>query len=77
VARAEAVGTPTLVIHGTNDEIVPFAHGIEVHGILSKGSISSTTSDHEFLQVRGAGHNDVLTTNKSFALEALMEYAMK
>jgi len=31
VDRLEKIEAPTLVIHGTQDEIVPFWHGVEIH----------------------------------------------
>ena len=48
---AEAVKIPTLVIHGDQDEIVPFDHGKKVAARLERA---------DFVAVAGAGHNDIL-----------------
>lgn len=47
IARLEV---PVLVVHGTRDEIIPFAEGEKLHRAAADGT--------EFLAVEGAGHND-------------------
>ena len=42
---------PTLIIHGTDDEVVPISHGYELHGKLQN------PVDPLFLE--SAGHNDI------------------
>ena len=41
---------PLLIVHGTRDEIIPFAEGQRLH--------AAAPPDAEFLPVEGAGHND-------------------
>ena len=55
---------PTLVIHGTNDAIVPYSHGKRIHGALK---------DSELGTVEGAGHNDILSSPGT--LELLVNFA--
>lgn len=45
------VTAPTLVIHGTNDEVIPFLHGQKIAGMLgSRGT---------FVEIAGGNHNDL------------------
>merc|ERR1711924_436413 len=53
LVTAQAVRTPSLVLHGTADEIVPYAQGVTIHETLGDAA--------EFRSVEGAGHNDILT----------------
>ncbi len=48
--RAAALSVPLLVVHGTADEIIPFAEGERVH-VAAPGS--------ELWPIEGAGHNDL------------------
>lgn len=45
------VRSPVLVIHGTEDEVIDFSHGL--------GMYEKATRAVEPLWVEGAGHNDV------------------
>lgn len=49
------VAAPTFFIHGTKDEIVPFAMGRRLHD-------ASPARMKEFRAIEGAGHNDVWLT---------------
>lgn len=49
-SKASAVRMPTLVIHGVNDEIIPFALGKRLADALP---------DAQMVAVEGAGHNDL------------------
>lgn len=51
VDKIHTVVAPTLVIHGTEDEIVPITHGYELH--------SKCENAVEPLFLESAGHNDV------------------
>lgn len=48
--RAPAVKIPTLVIHGTNDEVIPFDIG---------KTLASKISGAQFMEVQGGTHNDL------------------
>ena len=45
------VASPVLVIHGTEDEVVDFSHGIAIYQRCPRAV--------EPLWVEGAGHNDI------------------
>ncbi|CAL8076999.1 unnamed protein product [Calicophoron daubneyi] len=50
VVRAPRIVSPTLIIHGTNDEIIHPAHALKLYELLPNAL--------EPLFIRGAGHND-------------------
>ncbi len=56
VAAARDVRAPVLMIHGTGDEIIPLAQGRRLHDALS-----SSAPACRFVEVPGAGHNDLLS----------------
>ena len=49
-SRAGNVAVPALLIHGTRDEVIPFALGLRLSGLLPGA---------RFLPVEGAHHNDL------------------
>ena len=51
-ARMKGVRAPVLVIHGTRDEVVPFAHGERL--------LAAAPGPKRGFWVEGAGHNDLL-----------------
>jgi len=51
IDKVSKVTSPVLVIHGTEDEVIDFSHGIAIHDKCQKPV--------EPLWVEGAGHNDV------------------
>lgn len=51
IDKVPKVTSPVLVIHGTEDEVIDFSHGIAIHDKCQKPV--------EPLWVEGAGHNDV------------------
>lgn len=53
-AAARQVNTPSLVIHGEVDQIIPSSQGAEIAGIL--GEIQKS----QLIMVKDRGHNDVL-----------------
>lgn len=54
LARIKKVTSPLLVIHGTDDEVVPFAHGKALYEAANKPRFS--------LYLEGAKHNDIMVT---------------
>jgi len=63
-ALAPSVTIPVRVVHGTDDEVVPFAHGVVLarrfpHGVL--------------FQVEGARHNDLWSDHRRAVVRALRE----
>lgn len=58
--KAPRVGCPTLVVHGKQDQVVPFEHGEELAALLPPGRVKS-------LFLEGAGHNDLASGAKGAA----------
>ena len=52
--RAPSIHCPSLVIHGKNDEVVPFRHGKRVYNALPEPK--------RFIEFETAGHNDLPET---------------
>lgn len=53
LAKLPRVTAPTLVIHGTRDEVIPFGHGERIFRAFPEGQARSWW-------VEGAGHNDLM-----------------
>jgi fermentation-respiration switch protein FrsA (DUF1100 family) len=53
LAKLPRVTAPTLVIHGTRDEVIPFSHGQRIFRAFPPGQARSWW-------VEGAGHNDLM-----------------
>jgi hypothetical protein len=66
LAWARGVGVPKLVIHGDEDEVVPFEMGREIYEKVSPPK--------RFLRVRGAQHNDVWFKGDGAYLSGLVEF---
>lgn len=56
--KVEKVKCPIMLIHGVDDEIVPFEHSVELY--------EKCRVKYPPLWVRGAGHNDVRTFGRQF-----------
>lgn len=51
IEKVPKIMSPVLVIHGTEDDVIDFSHGLAIHDRCAKAV--------EPLWVEGAGHNDV------------------
>jgi pimeloyl-ACP methyl ester carboxylesterase len=67
LARMPGIRCPVLVIHGTRDEVIPFAHG--------RALLAAATSRTQSFGVEGAGHNDLLQVAGPRYREALQLFA--
>ncbi|XP_062561051.1 alpha/beta hydrolase domain-containing protein 17B [Armigeres subalbatus] len=56
IDKVSKIGSPVLVIHGTEDEVIDFSHGLSIYEKCPKAV--------EPLWVEGAGHNDVELYNQ-------------
>jgi abhydrolase domain-containing protein 17 len=63
------VRAPVLIIHGRNDQVVPFWHGERV--------FVQANEPKQFVAVDGAGHNDVLLVAGKKYIEAIQQFASK
>lgn len=68
LARMPAIRMPLLVIHGTDDEMVPFAMGQALFE-------AATVAEKTFRAVRGATHNDTYVRAGSEYYRWLLEFA--
>lgn len=60
---------PTLIIHGTNDDVIPFNHGETLLGQVKGHS--------QFLPVEGAGHNDVVWVAGEHYPQAIQDFVQR
>ena len=68
--RIRKITTPLLVIHGENDEVIPFSHGEKVFA-------ASPSATKEFLPIPSAGHNDLLDIAGDQIISAIAEFAAR
>jgi pimeloyl-ACP methyl ester carboxylesterase len=66
LSRAPSITIPTLIIHGTNDEVIPFELGRE---------LSQHIAGSKFLAIQGAHHNDLWGT--ASVLDAVFDFVAK
>jgi abhydrolase domain-containing protein 17 len=67
MAKLGRVGCPVLVIHGENDQTIPFIHGISIY--------DSVTGPKSYLWLPEAGHNNVFDSSPSQYLAKIKEFA--
>jgi len=62
----KAVNTPTLVLHGTNDRVIPYAHGKAIFGLSpAKNKVMKT--------IQGGGHLSAFTVEGHTAIYRFIE----
>jgi fermentation-respiration switch protein FrsA (DUF1100 family) len=66
LTRLREVRCPLLIVHGTNDEVVPWSHGKRLY--------AEATEPKQALWVEGAGHNDLVSVAGSRYAEALERF---
>lgn len=54
--KVPSISVPVLVMHGTHDEIVPLAHGVELYKAARRAVAPCF--------IEGAGHNDLINRNE-------------
>ncbi len=54
LSRIKSIKTPLLVIHGTNDHVIPFSMGKEI--------FDAAQTEKTFIKIEGAGHNNLHDT---------------
>jgi len=65
VSKAASIGIPVLIIHGTEDEVVPFEMGRRLAGAFPQAKL---------VPVEGGGHNDLLTLHALEVRNALAPF---
>ncbi len=71
ITYANSDSVPTLIFHGTNDDIVPYSNAVILHNTLSNLGV-----EHHFITFKNSGHgleNDEESSIKADAL--LIDYA--
>ena len=66
LAKAQEIHVPTLVIHGDDDEIVPFWMGTRVTGAIGGAQL---------LRVSGGHHGDLFAREGAHLVEAMVALA--
>ncbi len=66
-ARLPQVHVPILIIHGTQDQVIPFSHGQALY--------KTANSPKTFLAIDGADHNDVNTVGGDRYSQSLQTFA--
>jgi fermentation-respiration switch protein FrsA (DUF1100 family) len=69
ITKIAQVRAPIMVLHGTRDELIPFAMGEK----LFRGA----PEPKKFVPVQGAGHNDVLLVGGEHYLRAIKQFVEK
>ena len=66
VSKIGAVERPVLIIHGTEDEVIPFWHGEKLYEAATEPKFS--------LWIEGAGHNDLTDVDGDAYRKALRDF---
>ena len=66
-AKMSRINTPTLVIHGQNDVLIPASEGQELYR-------RSAAADKHLVLIPGAGHNDLLWVGRTAYFEAIADF---
>lgn len=67
-SKIGGVKCPILVVHSPADEVVPFVHGERL--------FQSASGDKRFLEIQGAGHNELAIIGGSAYFDALREFLL-
>ena len=65
--RINNISTPLLIIHGEEDEVIPFAHGRKLFDL-------SPSDQKNFLPVPKAGHNDLFVVEPLLIFNAIQSF---
>jgi alpha-beta hydrolase superfamily lysophospholipase len=68
LAKASALQLPTLIVHGTQDEVIPFAMGER---------LSKTLTNARFIPIEGGHHNDLFLLAEDTILEAIAAFSKR
>jgi fermentation-respiration switch protein FrsA (DUF1100 family) len=68
LAKASALQLPTLIVHGTQDEVIPFAMGER---------LSRTLTNARFIPIEGGHHNDLFLLAEDTILEAIAAFSKR
>lgn len=66
VARIKQVSAPLLVIHGTEDRVIPFSMGREIY--------DSAMGNKQFVKIKGAGHNNLQSSYGAYYWPPMVDF---
>jgi pimeloyl-ACP methyl ester carboxylesterase len=66
LAKVKAIRIPSLVVHGTQDGLIPFSMGQRVSEALPRSRL---------VEVEGAGHNDLFSSSAVSVLDEIVAFA--
>ena len=69
INKIKKINTPLLIIHGTKDNIIPFWHGKKLY--------KTANQPKEFIEINGAGHNNLIQINSAAYWEAITKFSQK
>jgi len=69
IYKISSVQCRTMIVHGRDDDVVPFAHGSELQEMLEK--------PHRPVWVDGAGHNDLMLVARHQITSAIHDFLSK
>jgi len=65
IKKISKITSPILIMHGTDDEVVPYSHGVELKTKVEGKRL------WKFLSLAGAGHNNIESEHSDELLETL------
>ena len=68
IRNIKEFSTPLLIIHGDEDEVIPFSHGQRLFEL-------SPSNKKTFVPVSGAGHNDLFSRDAMLFFNALSKFS--
>jgi fermentation-respiration switch protein FrsA (DUF1100 family) len=66
LSKIKYIKSPLLVLHGTNDRIIPFSMGEEI--------FDAAQTEKKFVKIEGAGHNNLQSTYRSAYWPPIIEF---
>ena len=69
IGKITEIICPALIIHGNKDRIIPFEMGVMIYDRIK--------TDKKFIEIDGAGHNDIFSKYKSIYLNSILEFIQK
>lgn len=68
VKRIDKIDCPLLLIHGTDDSVIPFSHSEEL--------LAAAQQPKTLVPIVNAGHNDVLWVGEAIYLQSIQDFAL-
>ena len=69
IKRIDKINCPLLLIHGTEDSVIPFSHSEEL--------LAAAKQPKQLIPIPQADHNDVLWVGEEIYLQSIQGFALK